>query len=104
MSKMETPEKVVLNLTIAGRKYSYKVEPELEEMVRSSCRDIGERFADLKSKYATLDNQEALSIILLQYVTSMVKYKRDDVSGTILREIKFLDDQLDNYIKLNIEK
>ncbi len=101
---METPERVFLNVSIAGRKYKYNVEPELEDLVRNSVRDITERLAALKSRYALSDNQDALAILLLQYVTQMARYRREDVSGTILREIKYLDDQLDDYIKHNIEE
>ncbi|MBR2947422.1 MAG: cell division protein ZapA [Bacteroidales bacterium] len=101
---MEKPEKVALNVTIVGRKYQYRVEPELEDLVRSAVRDVTEKLAMLKSKYKFSDNQDALAIVLLQYVTQMSRYKREDVSGTIIREIQNLDAQIDDYVKRNIEE
>ncbi len=101
---MEKPEKVALNVTIVGRKYQYRVEPELEDLVRSAVRDVTEKLAMLKSKYKFSDNQDALAIVLLQYVTQMSRYKREDVSGTIIREMQNLDAQIDDYVKRNIEE
>ena len=99
---METPEKIALNVVIAGRKYKYNVDPEFEDLMRSAANDVTDRLVALKSKYTFADNQDALATLLLQYVTHMARYKKEDISGTILREIKYLDDQLDDYMKHNI--
>mgnify|MGYP003291328885 FL=1 len=51
---METPEKIALNVVIAGRKYKYNVDPEFEDLMRSAVNDVTDRLVALKSKYTFL--------------------------------------------------
>lgn len=83
--------------------YHYSVEPELEELLRNSVKDISSRLTVLKSRYSLKDNQDALAILLLQYVTQLLKIRKEDLPGVILREIEHLDKQLDEYISANVE-
>ena len=53
---METPEKIALNVVIAGRKYKYNVDPEFEDLMRSAVNDVTDRLVALKSKYTFADN------------------------------------------------
>lgn len=96
-------DKLLINVTIADRMYHYSVEPELEELLRNSVKDISSRLTVLKSRYSLKDNQDALAILLLQYVTQLLKIRKEDLPGVILREIEHLDKQLDEYISANVE-
>lgn len=96
-------DRVQISVTIADRRYQYIVNPDDEKYLRDSVRRIADTLSELKTKYSFNDNQDALANALLQYVTRLVKMKYDDESGAIIREIEFLDNQLDEYIKTNVE-
>lgn len=93
-----------ISVTILDRKLSYSIRPETESLVREAVKSISARLTDLKSRYATKDNQELLSTVLLQVALDLEKIKAEDEAGHIIEEIKYLDGELDKYLEDNIGK
>ncbi len=92
-----------INITIADRSYPFSIDPDDEEVMRVAVKKISERLDSYKSRYSITDNQDALAITILQFVVQMVKERKTDVSGSVIKEIQFLDNQLDDYIKNNVK-
>lgn len=92
-----------IHIMIADRSYPFSVSPDDEEVMRLAVKKISERLDTYKNKYSISDNQDALAITVLQFVVQLIKERRSDQSGAIVKEIQFLNNQLDEYIKNNIK-
>lgn len=91
--------KFLCNFTILDRKLVYRVLPEEESMIRNAVRNISDKLAELKQKHSLRDNQEALTVVLIQFAVLLEKVRMEDVSGRIIKDIQQLDRQLDEYIE-----
>lgn len=92
-----------IHITIADRSYPFSIDLKDEEIMRLAAKKISERLDNYKSRYSITDNQDALAITVLQFVVQLLREKKNDVSGSVLKEIQFLDNQLDEYLKNNIK-
>lgn len=92
---------VKVNVTLAGRLYSFCVQAEDEELIRKACSMLNSRMNEL-SHFEFKDSLDHLSTAALQCMVWFLREKRKDVSGTLIREIQFLDKQLDEYIDSNV--
>jgi len=92
---------VKVNVTLAGRLYSFCVQAEDEELIRKACSMLNARMSEL-SHFEFKDSVDHLSTAALQCMVWFLREKKKDVSGTLMREIGFLDKQLDEYIENNI--
>lgn len=97
-------EKHRIQITIADRSYPFSVAPDQEEIMRLAVKRISERMDNYKKKFALRDNQDALAITALMFVAQMIKEKRTDTSGSLVKELQYLSDQLDEYFENNITK
>jgi len=93
---------VKVNVEIAGRKYSFTITPEDEELVRKACNTLNARMQDL-SHLKFNDSMDQLATAALQCMVWFFREKKRDVSGNLIREIQFLDSQLDDYIKKDVK-
>lgn len=88
-----------VNITIAGRQYPLSLEPAQEEIFRLASRKIDESINNIKSKWSTRDDQDILSIVILQFATLLVQYERGDTTKQLLEDISFINNRLEEYIK-----
>lgn len=98
----KTDNTVKVNVEIAGRKYSFTITPEDEELVRKACNTLNARMQDL-SRLKFNDSFDHLATAALQCLVWFFREKKRDVSGNLIREIQFLDSQIDDYIKNDVK-
>lgn len=90
-----------ISVKVLDRTLNYTVRPEDESHIRKAVKSIDAKLADLKSKNALRDNQEALTIVLIQVAYFLEKLKAEDEVGRMVEEIKYLDGELDKYFDDN---
>ena len=98
----EEVKTVKVNVTLAGRLYSFSVHAEDEELIRKACSMLNTRMTELRH-LEFRDSFDHLATSALQCMVWFLREKRKDVSGTLIREIQFLDKQLDDYIDRNFK-
>lgn len=94
-------ENLKINVTVLDRTLQYTVRPEDETYIRKAVKSISAKLSDLKSRRTLRDNQEALTIVLIQIAYFLEKMKDEDESENIIGEIRRLDTQLDEYLENN---
>ncbi len=91
-------ERQKVNVTIAGRRYTFHIKPQNESRFRESVGQIEEKVAFYASKYTTKDMQDILSIVLVEYVMSYIALEEKDDVKSIIDGMEALDRQLEEYI------
>lgn len=94
--------KFLCNFTILDRKFTYRVSPDEESMMRNAVKNISDKLAELKQRHSMRDNQEALTVVLIQFAVLLEKMRMEDVPGRMIKDIQQLDRQLDEYIENNV--
>ena len=60
---------IPINIVIGDRTYRIKVDTKDEETVRKMSKQLNERLATYKIKYAGKDMQDYLAMVVLSYIT-----------------------------------
>lgn len=94
--------KFLCNFTILDRKFTYRVLPEEESMIRNAVKNITDKLADLRQRHNFVDNQQALTVVLIQFAVLLEMARTEDAAGRIVNEIQLLDKQLDEYLEMNV--
>ena len=68
---MET--KIKIKVKIADRVYPLTIQPEQEEVIRSSVKKIDQMIKQLEESYAVRDKQDVLAMCSLQYATKLIQ-------------------------------
>ena len=68
---MET--KIKIKVKIADRIYPLTIQPEQEEVIRSSVKKIDQMIKQLEESYAVRDKQDVLAMCSLQYATKLMQ-------------------------------
>ena len=88
---------IAINITVADRSYRLKIDPEDEEMVRSTVRKLNEKIIDYKTNFAGKDMQDYVSMVLLWYATEQQKPSPERIfeisSKEKLNKIEYLLDK-----------
>ena len=103
MTDMAEDGKFLCNFTILDRKFTHRVFPEEEAMMRNAVRNISDKLAELRQRHSFRDNQDALTVVLIQFAVLLEKTRMDDVPGRMIRDIQQLDRQLDEYIENDVK-
>jgi cell division protein ZapA len=89
---------IAINITVADRSYRLKIDPEDEEMVRSTVKKLNEKIIDYKTNFAGKDMQDYVSMVLLWYATEQQKPSPERIfdisSKEKLNKIEYLLDKL----------
>ncbi len=91
-----------ITIKILDRTLVYSVRPEEEGLIRNAVSNISDKLTQLKEKHRPKDNQEALTIVLIQIASQFERDKVEDEAGAMAKEIELLDEQLDEYIKTDV--
>ncbi|CCY34606.1 putative uncharacterized protein [Alistipes sp. CAG:831] len=94
--------KFLCNFTILDRKFTYRVLPEEESVIRSAVKNITDKLADLRQRHNFVDNQQALTVVLIQFAVLLEMARMEDATGRIVKEIQLLDKQLDEYLETDV--
>lgn len=78
MQKQMT-EDLLISVDIAGRVYKVRIQREEEEVFRKAVDAVKTNIKDYAKMYAYKDKQDLLAMVLLQYVTSYIKIKEDNI-------------------------
>lgn len=76
---MEKKEDILISVEIAGRIYKVRIKREDEEVFRKAVDTVKLNIEDYAKTYAYKDKQDLLAMVLLQYVTSYMKIKEDNI-------------------------
>ena len=76
---MEKKEDILISVEIAGRIYKVRIKREDEEVFRKAVDTVKLNIEDYAKTYAYKDKQDLLAMVLLQYVTSYIKIKEDNI-------------------------
>ncbi len=77
---------IPINITVADRSYRLKINPEDEEMVRSTIKKLNEKIIEYKTNFAGKDMQDYVSMVLLWYATEQQKPTPAQISETGSKE------------------
>ena len=72
-------EDILISVEIADRIYKVRVKRDEEEMFRKAVEEVKLNVRDYAKIYAYKDKQDLLAMVLLQYVTSYIKMKEENV-------------------------
>ncbi|HIZ84996.1 MAG TPA: cell division protein ZapA [Candidatus Coprenecus stercoravium] len=92
---------VVVNISILDRKFTYTVPQEDESLIRNTIKDLSERLMNLKRRKNFHDNQEHLTVALVQIAIEKARLEAE--LGDVRDNIRLLDSQLDEYIENNVK-
>lgn len=91
-------DKLSISLNIADRYYPLKIDRREEEKIRKAAKLINDKVLQYKQKYAEKDEQDFLAMAALQFVTKVIESEdRVDVSP-VVEEVKYLNQELEEYI------
>jgi len=76
---VEKKEDILISVEIAGRIYKVRIKREDEEVFRKAVDTVKLNIEDYAKTYAYKDKQDLLAMVLLQYVTSYMKIKEDNI-------------------------
>ncbi len=94
--------KFLCNFTILDRKFTYRVLPEEESVIRNAVKNITDKLADLRQRHNFVDNQQALTVVLIQFAVLLEMARTEDAAGRMVKEIQLLDKQLDEYLETSV--
>jgi len=90
---------IPINIIVADRSYRLKIEPEDEEMVRSTIKFINEKIIDYKTNFAGKDMQDYVAMVLLWYATEQQKPTPELIAQTSSQEkLNKIEDLLDKIL------
>lgn len=75
-------EQVSINVSLGGRTYRLKVSSNDEAQIRLSLNKIQESFSNLKQQFPGRDEQDYLSMTLIDFVTSGNTNTTQDIDKT----------------------
>ena len=73
---------IPINIVVADRSYRLKIQPEDEEMVRGTIKNLNEKIIDYKTNFAGKDMQDYVSMVLLWFATEQQKPEQLIQSGS----------------------
>ena len=94
--------KFLCNFTILDRKFTYRVLPEEESVIRNAVKNITDKLADLRQRHNFVDNQQALTVVLIQFAVLLEMARTEEAAGRMVKEIQLLDKQLDEYLETSV--
>lgn len=90
-------EKLSIKINIANRSYPMRIDPDSEEFIRKSVKDIEERLKFYENNYAIKDKQDLLAMCLIEYASKFElnqtkKVMDDDDVFKALKQIESIID------------
>ncbi|MCT4614377.1 MAG: cell division protein ZapA [Marinifilaceae bacterium] len=93
--------KLSIKVNLADRMYPLEIERKNEEAFRKAAKLINEKVTQYKQKYKDKDNQDFLAMAALQLVTKYVETKKNTDMLPIIDELKSMDSELKDFLKLD---
>lgn len=96
----EDDKRLPCYVTILDRKFKYTIQPEDESLIRNTVKSISDKLTDLKHRRNFHDNQELLTVALVQF--ALEKARMENALEKMNQDIRLLDSQLDEYIENDV--
>ena len=87
---MSESDEIRINIVVADRNYRLTIDKADEDKVRKAAEMINERVNEYKRVYTDKDYLSLVSMVCIQFATSVVKYESDSAFKD-----QYLDKQLD---------
>ncbi|MDD4529197.1 MAG: cell division protein ZapA [Bacteroidales bacterium] len=86
-------EDILISVEIADRIYKVRVKRDEEEMFRKAVEEVKLNVRDYAKIYAYKDKQDLLAMVLLQYVTSYIKMKEENIFSdkTLVAKLELIE-------------
>ena len=86
-------EDILISVEIADRIYKVRVKRDEEEMFRKAVEEVKLNVRDYAKIYAYKDKQDLLAMVLLQYVTSYIKMKEENIFSdkTLVAKLQLIE-------------
>lgn len=86
-------EDILISVEIAERIYKVRVKREEEEVFRKAVEEVKLNIKEYAKMYAYKDKQDLLAMVLLQYVTSYIKIKDENIFSdkTLVAKLEVID-------------
>lgn len=62
-------ELIPINIIIADRSYRIRTQPENEEMIRKTLKQINDKIIEFKTQFAGKDMQDYISMVVIWFAT-----------------------------------
>ena len=94
-------ELIPITAVIGDRSYRVKIQPEDEEVVRKTLKDINDKIIEFKTQFAGKDMQDYIAMVLIWYATEQNSAKANEVKEESLSsKLDFLEKMLDGKTSL----
>lgn len=92
---------ISIKINIADRIYPLRIKTEEEEAIRYAAKLINEKIKELQDNYAVRDQQDLLSMCVLQHTVRMIQSERAvEVGQSELQEsVRELDSLLSEFFE-----
>ena len=86
-------EDILISVEIADRIYKVRDKRDEKEMFRKAVEEVKLNVRDYAKIYAYKDKQDLLAMVLLQYVTSYIKMKEENVFSdkTLVAKLELIE-------------
>jgi cell division protein ZapA len=93
---------IPINSVVADRSYRIKINPEEEEAVRRTMKEVNEKIVEFKTAYAGKDLQDYIAMALIMYATHPVTSGGKEQAGMapfLQEKLQHLETLLDEHLK-----
>jgi cell division protein ZapA len=92
-------EDLVINITIAERRYPMRIKRNEEEKIRKAAKMLNERILQYRKTYTGKDNQDFMAMSSLQFVIEMNDLKEQANIDPVIEELEQINQGLNMYLK-----
>jgi|AntAceMinimDraft_17_1070374.scaffolds.fasta_scaffold02082_2 cell division protein ZapA (FtsZ GTPase activity inhibitor) len=101
MDNQTIKEEFLITLKIADRHYRMTIKRDEEEQYRKAEKQIDEKIKNYAENFAYNDNQDLLSMVVLEETINTIDYKSNtfDKENKMIEKLVEIDKVLSNHIK-----
>ncbi len=91
-------EEFTIRVKVADRYYPLRIRRKDEEMVRKAAQGINEKLMQYEKRYADMDSQDFLAMVLLQYGVKLLKCEENADISSLMDSIREVTRELQGYL------
>lgn len=92
-------DKLSINISMADRPYPLTIDRSDEEFIRKAVKFVNDKVLQYRQKYTDKDNQDFLSMIVLQTLVKLYEYEDKSDFSPLLDEIENMSNELSEFLK-----
>ncbi len=93
-------EEFLINILVAGKRYSITIRRDEEEIFRKAAKWIDRKIMTYQSKYEIpLEKQDILALIALQAIVEQLEMEEKNDESLFEMKIRELNNELERYLK-----